>query len=104
MPEDASLCHHIILNTRMLPAAMTQLSLRQTSLSADWVLGDGVVVVDSKGIVVVEVVVVVVVVVVGVAVVIVVWVVVVVVCSTVVEVVGSVDEVVPEVGLPLSTK
>ena len=103
MPEDASLYHHIILNTRMLPAAMTQLSLRQTSLSAVWDLGDGVVV-DSKGIVVVEVVVVVVVVVVGVAVVVVVGLVVVVVCSTVVEVVGSVDEVVPEVGLPLSTK
>ena len=88
---------------KMLPAAMTQLSLRQTSLSADWDLGDGVVV-DSKGIVVVEVVVVVVVVVVGVAVVVVVGLVVVVVCSAVVEVVGSVDEVVPGVGLPLSTK
>ena len=41
----------------MLPAAMTQLSLRQTSLSAVWDLGDGVVV-DFNGVVVVEVVVV----------------------------------------------
>ena len=101
MPEDVSRVitsfHCIIL--LMLPAAMTQLSLRQTSPSAVWDIGDGVGVVDGD--VVVEVVVVVVVVVVAVVVVVVVGVVVVVVCSTVVEVVGIV---VAGVGLPLSTK
>ena len=85
----------------MLPAAMTQLSLRQTSPSAVWDIGDGVGVLDSNGVVVVEVVVVVAVVVVAVVVVVVVRVVVVVVCSTVVEVVGRVAA---GVGLPLSTK